>query len=136
MLNGQAAVNHQQLTLLGEGLVTVRTIHPGSQLWLSASADQTFTVLPVETQPKVVIDPPKPDGTFSLEIRAPEGGGPRSRDDLRPQCMERGSAPHRPRRWLTGEAYPSARPQRPSQDATLLDSDQFTGGQAVLFSAD
>jgi len=73
VINGQAAVNDQQLTLLGEGAVTVRAINPGSPLWLSASADQTFTVRLVETQPQVVIDPPKPDGTFSLEIRAPAG---------------------------------------------------------------
>jgi len=73
VINGQAAVNDQQLTLLGEGSVTVRAINPGSPLWLSASADQTFKVLPVETQPQVVIEPPKPDGTFSLEIRAPAG---------------------------------------------------------------
>jgi hypothetical protein len=74
VINGQAAVNDQQVTLLaGEGEVTVRAINPGSPLWLSASADQTFTVRLVETQPQVVIDPPKPDGTFSLEIRAPAG---------------------------------------------------------------
>ena len=73
VLNGQAAVNDQQLTLLGEGAVTVRAINPGSPLWLSASADQTFKVLPMETQPQVVIERPKPDGTFSLEIRAPVG---------------------------------------------------------------
>ena len=36
-------------------------------------ADQTFTVLPLETQPQVVIEPLKPNGTFSLEIRAPAG---------------------------------------------------------------
>jgi len=74
VINGQAAVNDQQVTLLaGEGEVTVRAINPGSPLWLSASADQTFTVRLVETQPQVVIDPHKPDGTFSLEIRAPAG---------------------------------------------------------------
>ena len=73
MINGQAAVNDQQLTLLGEGSVTVRAINPGSPLWLSASADQTFKVLPVGTQPQVVIEPPKPDGSFGLEIRAPVG---------------------------------------------------------------
>jgi len=73
VLNGQAAVNDQQLTLLGAGLVTVRAINPGSSLWLSALADQTFTVLSVETQPHVVIEPLKPDGTFILEIRAPAG---------------------------------------------------------------
>ncbi len=73
MINGQAAVNDQQLTLLGEGSVTVRAINPGSPLWLSASADQTFKVLLVGTQPQVVIEHPKPDGTFSLEIRAPAG---------------------------------------------------------------
>jgi hypothetical protein len=73
VINGQAAVNDQQLTLLGEGLVTVRAINPGSPLWLSASADQTFTVLPAETQPQVVIEPPKLDGSFGLEIRAPAG---------------------------------------------------------------
>jgi hypothetical protein len=73
VINGQAAVNDQQLTLLGEGAVTVRAINPGSPLWLSASADQTFKVLPVGTQPQVVIERPKPDGTFSLEIRAPVG---------------------------------------------------------------
>jgi predicted secreted protein len=73
VINGQAAVNDQQVTLLGEGAVTVRAINPGSPLWLSASADQTFTVRLVETQPQVVIDPPNPDGTFSLEIRAPAG---------------------------------------------------------------
>jgi hypothetical protein len=73
VINGQAAVNDQQVTLLGEGIVTVRAINPGSPLWLSASADQTFTVLPVGTQPQVVIERPKPDGTFSLEIRAPAG---------------------------------------------------------------
>jgi hypothetical protein len=73
VINGQAAVNDQQVTLLGEGAVTVRAINPGSPLWLSASADQTFTVLPVGTQPQVVIERPKPDGTFSLEIRAPAG---------------------------------------------------------------
>jgi hypothetical protein len=73
VINGQAAVNDQQLALLGEGAVTVRAINPGSPLWLSASADQTFKVLPVGTQPQVVIERPKPDGTFSLEIRAPAG---------------------------------------------------------------
>ena len=73
VINGQAAVNDQQLTLLGEGLVTVRAINPGSPLWLSASADQTFKVLPMETQPQVVIDRPKADGSFGLEIRAPAG---------------------------------------------------------------
>jgi hypothetical protein len=73
VLNGQAAVNDQQLTLLGAGLVTVRAINPGSSLWLSALADQTFTVLPMETQPQVVIEPPKLDGSFGLEIRAPAG---------------------------------------------------------------
>ena len=73
MINGQAAVNDQQLTLLGEGSVTVRAINPGSPLWLSASADQTFKVLPMETQPQVVIDRPKADGSFGLEIRAPAG---------------------------------------------------------------
>ena len=73
VLNGQAAVNDQQLTLLGEGIVTVRAINPGSPLWLSASADQTFKVLPMETQPQVVIDRPKADGSFGLEIRAPAG---------------------------------------------------------------
>ena len=51
VINGQAAVNDQQLALLGEGAVTLRAINPGSPLWLSASADQTFTVLPVGTQP-------------------------------------------------------------------------------------
>ena len=73
VINGQAAVNDQQLTLLGEGAVTVRAINPGSPLWLSASADQTFKVLPMETQPQVVIDRPKADGSFGLEIRAPAG---------------------------------------------------------------
>ncbi len=73
VINGQAAVNDQQLALLGEGLVTVRAINPGSPLWLSASADQTFTVQPVGTQPQVVIERPKPDGSFGLEIRAPVG---------------------------------------------------------------
>jgi len=73
VINGQAAVNDQQLTLLGEVAVTVRAINPGSPLWLSASADQTFKVLPVGTQPQVVIERPKPDGTFSMEIRAPAG---------------------------------------------------------------
>jgi hypothetical protein len=73
VINGQAEVNDQQLTLLGEGIVTVRAINPGSPLWLSASADQNFTVLPDGTQPQVVIELPKPDGTFGLEIRAPAG---------------------------------------------------------------
>ena len=73
VINGQAEVNDQQLTLLGAGIVTVRAINPGSPLWLSASADQNFTVLPEGTQPQVVIELPKPDGTFGLEIRAPAG---------------------------------------------------------------
>ena len=73
VINGQAEVNDQQLTLLGEGIVTVRAINPGSPLWLSASADQTFTVIPEGTLPQVVIELPKPDGTFGLEIRAPAG---------------------------------------------------------------
>ena len=73
VINGQAAVNDQQLTLLGAGIVTVRAINPGSPLWLSASADQTFTVRSEETQPQVVIELPKPDGSFSLEIRGPVG---------------------------------------------------------------
>ena len=73
VINGQAAVNDQQLTLLGEGSVTVRAINPGSPLWLSALADQTFKVLPVESQPQVVIERPKVDGSFSLEIRATAG---------------------------------------------------------------
>ena len=73
VLNGQAAVNDQQLTLLGEGIVTVRAINPDSSLWLSASADQTFKVLPVETQHQVVIDRPKADGSFGLEIWASAG---------------------------------------------------------------
>ena len=73
VLSGQAAVNDQQLTLLGSGRVTVRAINPGSPLWLVASADQTFTVLAVETPPQVVIEPPKSDGSFGLEISAPAG---------------------------------------------------------------
>ena len=73
VINGQAAVNDEQLTLLGAGIVTVRAINPGSPLWLSASADQTFTVRSEETQPQVVIELPKPDGSFSLEIRGPVG---------------------------------------------------------------
>jgi hypothetical protein len=73
VLSGQAAVNDQQLTLLGSGRVTVRAIHPGSPLWLAASADQTFTVLAIETPPQVVIESPRSDGSFGLEIRAPVG---------------------------------------------------------------
>ncbi len=73
VINGQAAVNDQQLTLLGAGLVTVRAINPGSPLWLAASADQTFTVLAIETPPQVVIEPPKVDGSFGLQIRAAVG---------------------------------------------------------------
>ncbi|MEY4245665.1 MAG: hypothetical protein RLZZ245_3250 [Verrucomicrobiota bacterium] len=73
VINGPAEVNDQYLNLLGAGMVTVQAISPGSPLWLSASVYQTFTVLPVETAPQVVIEPPKADGSFGLEIRAPAG---------------------------------------------------------------
>ncbi len=73
VINGLAEVNDQHLNLLGAGMVTVQAISPGSPLWLSASVYQTFTVLPVETAPQVVIEPPKADGSFGLEIRAPAG---------------------------------------------------------------
>jgi hypothetical protein len=76
VISGPAAVNDQQLTLSGEGVVTVRAINPGSPLWLAASADQTFTVKSGgsgDQRPQVAIVPPKQDGSFGLEIRAPQG---------------------------------------------------------------
>lgn len=77
VISGPAVVNDQQLTLSGEGVVTVRAINPGSPLWLAASADQTFTVKSGgsgDQRPQVAIVPPKQDGSFGLEIRAPQWG--------------------------------------------------------------
>jgi hypothetical protein len=76
VISGPAVVNDQQLTLSGEGVVTVRAINPGSPLWLAASADQTFVVKSGgggDQRPQVAIVPPKQDGSFGLEIRAPQG---------------------------------------------------------------
>jgi hypothetical protein len=76
VISGPAVVNDQQLTLSGEGVVTVRAINPGSPLWLAASADQTFTVKSGgggDQRPQVAIVPPKQGGSFGLEIRAPQG---------------------------------------------------------------
>jgi hypothetical protein len=76
VISGPAVVNDQQLTLSGEGMVTVRAINPGSPLWLAAFADQTFTVKSGgggDQRPQVAIVPPKQDGSFGLEIRAPQG---------------------------------------------------------------
>jgi hypothetical protein len=73
VINGPATVDHDRLTLSGEGVVTVRAINPGSPLWLSASVDQSFRVVTLGTPPQVVINQPTGDGAFGLEIRAPAG---------------------------------------------------------------
>jgi hypothetical protein len=49
VLAGPATIAGNTLTLLGEGTVTVRSLNPGSPLWLSAQADQSFAVQKLTT---------------------------------------------------------------------------------------
>jgi hypothetical protein len=49
VMSGPATVSGAKLTLLNEGTVTVRAINPGSTLWLSAQAEQTFTIRKLTT---------------------------------------------------------------------------------------
>jgi hypothetical protein len=49
VMSGPATVSGGKLTLLNEGTVVVRAINPGSTLWQSAQAEQTFQVRKLTT---------------------------------------------------------------------------------------
>jgi len=77
VVSGPASVSGSQLTLLGEGTVTVRAWQPGSPLYQGAQADQTFTVrdpaTPLPARLEAAASGATPEG-FKLVFQGEPGG--------------------------------------------------------------
>jgi hypothetical protein len=69
VLSGPATISGNILKMLNGGQVIVRALNPGSPLYLSAQADQSFIAAPMINSPIAVTA----DGSFILQVRAPAG---------------------------------------------------------------